>query len=173
LFPPTEENKSSKELATLVDIVPTLCDLLNITPPADARGVSLLPVFDGKSVQDEILFTFDDTKSGSSGLPSSVKNCNRLRTIRTKEWKYTRYFDALGSYEPQYELYNLIQDENEYTNLAYNPDYADRVAKMDKKLKKLERKKLLINGNTFTSYNWVDTNPMYDNFVSKPELPIK
>jgi arylsulfatase A-like enzyme len=172
LFPSTGEEKSSEELATLVDVVPTLCDLLKIATPADVRGVSLLPIFDGESVQDEILFTFDDTKSGSAGLPSSVRNCNRLRTIRTKKWKYTYYFDALGSYEPQYELYNLIDDEIEYINLAYNPEYSDVLNKMRKKLNKLERKKLLINANTFSSCKWVDTNPLFDNFVLKPKKLI-
>jgi choline-sulfatase len=90
MFP---EGKKSSELATLVDIVPTLADIVGIVPPSNARGVSLVPVMErGISVQDAILFTFDDTKSGSNSLPSSVKTTNRLRSIRTKEWKYTLLF---------------------------------------------------------------------------------
>ena len=167
LFDAESGNKSSDELATLIDIVPTLCDLLNIAPPEDCRGTSLLPIVQsGKSVQNEILFTFDDTKSGSSSLPSSVKTCNRLRSIRTKTWKFTYYFDVLGAYETQYELYDLNADPTEYTNLAYDPIYASVREELFQKLKKLEREKLLINYNkTFSSMKWVETNPNFDDYA--------
>jgi len=167
LFGNEVENKSSEELATLIDIIPTMCDLLNIEPPSDCRGTSLLPIIEsGQSVQDEVLFTYDDTKSGSSTLASSVKTCNRLRTIRTKEWKFTYYFDALGGYETQYELYDLVNDPTEYTNLAYEPKYIKVRDELFHKLKKLEREKLLIiEGKTFSSMKWVDTNPNYDDYA--------
>jgi len=162
----TDNIKSSKELATLVDIVPTICDILNIAPPSDVRGVSLLPIVNGEAVQDEILFTFDDTKSGSPSLPSSVKTSNRLRTIRTKDYKFTYYFDVLGSYETEYELYDLNNDPNEYTNLAYDEKYIEIRKELYAKLKQLEREKLLINKDkTFSSMNWVDTNPNFDNYA--------
>ena len=167
MFDAESGNKSSEELSTLIDIVPTICDLLSIAPPADCRGTSLLPIVEfGQPVQNEILFTFDDTKSGSSTLPSSVKTCNRLRTIRTKDYKFTYYFDVLGAYEPQYELYDLNADPTEYTNLAYNPNYASVRVDLSQKLKKLEREKLLVNGNkTFSSMNWVYTNPNFDDYA--------
>ena len=162
----TDDNKSTNELATLIDIIPTLCDLFGITPPADCRGTSLLPIMeDGKSVQDEILFTYDDTKSGSSTLPSSVKTCNRIRTIRTKDWKFSYYFDALGAYEAQYELYDLVNDPTEYTNLAYDPKYFNIRTQLTVKLKQLEREKLLVNKNTFSSKKWIDTNPIYQDYA--------
>tara|TARA_R110000772_G_scaffold194176_1_gene304971 strand:+ start:3204 stop:4781 length:1578 start_codon:yes stop_codon:yes gene_type:complete len=168
MFP---EGKKSSELATLVDIVPTLADIVGIVPPSNARGVSLVPVMErGISVQDAILFTFDDTKSGSNSLPSSVKTTNRLRSIRTKEWKYTYYFDALGSYQTQYELYNLIMDEDELENLAYNPEYSDTREKLHKELLQLEESKLRINvlkeqGNQYETKKWVETNAIFDTYA--------
>jgi choline-sulfatase len=140
---------------------------LNIAPPSDCRGTSLLPIVEeGKSVQDEILFTFDDTKSGSSTLPSSVKTCNRMRTIRTKDYKFTYYFDALGAYEAQFELYDLNNDPSESTNLAYDPNYFNIRTQLTVKLKQLEREKLLVNFNkTFSSMKWVDTNPNFDDYA--------
>ena len=162
----TDNNKSTYELATLIDVIPTMCDLLGITPPSDCRGTSLLPIMEeGKSVQEEILFTYDDTKSGSSTLPSSVKTCNRIRTIRTKDWKFSYYFDALGAYEAQYELYDLVNDPTEYTNLAYDPKYFNIRTQLTVKLKQLEREKLLVNDNTFSSMTWVDTNPVYQDYA--------
>ena len=167
LFDVESGNKASDELATLIDIIPTLCDLLSIAPPSDCRGTSLLPIVEsGQSVQDEILFTFDDTKSGSSTLPSSVKTCNRIRSIRTKDWKFNYYFDVLGAYESQYEMYDLNADPSEYINLAYNPKYASVRDDLTQKLNKLEREKLLVNYNkTFSSMRWVDTNPNFDDYA--------
>ena len=40
-------------------------------------------------------------------------------TLRSKEWRYTRYFDGSE------ELYNQITDSNEWTNLALFPEYDD------------------------------------------------
>jgi arylsulfatase A-like enzyme len=165
LFP---DGKSSQELATLVDILPTLADMVKVDVPTDVRGVSLLPIIEtGEGVQEEILFTFDDTKSGSASLPSSVMAANRLRSIRTKEWKYTYYFDALGSYYKEFELYNLLEDENEENNLAYNSDFRTQMIREDlhKRLKRLEETKLKINEHTFVSFNWVETNANFDNYA--------
>jgi arylsulfatase A-like enzyme len=163
LFP---EGKSSDELATLVDILPTLADMVNVAVPSDVRGVSLLPIIEsGEPVQEEILFTFDDTKSGSASLPSSVMAANRLRSIRTKEWKYTYYFDALGSYYKEFELYNLLEDENEEDNLAYNSDFKEIREDLHKRLKRLEETKLKINEHTFVSFNWVETNANFDTYA--------
>jgi arylsulfatase A-like enzyme len=163
LFP---EGKSSHELATLVDILPTLADMVNVAVPSDVRGVSLLPIIEsGEPVQEEILFTFDDTKSGSASLPSSVMAANRLRSIRTKEWKYTYYFDALGSYYKEFELYNLLEDENEENNLAYNSDFKEIREDLHKRLKRLEETKLKINEHTFVSFNWVETNANFDTYA--------
>ena len=160
------QSTSSEELATLVDVLPTVCSILGIAAPADVRGVDLTPIIDGQSVQDEILFTFDDTKSGSASLPSSVKNANRIRAIRTKDYKFSYYFDALGSYETQCELYDLNEDPDEYTNLAYDRKYAGIRKKLYTKLKQLEREKLLINEDkTFSSKKWVDTNPNFQDYA--------
>jgi arylsulfatase A-like enzyme len=163
LFP---DGESSQELATLVDILPTLADMVKVDVPTDVRGVSLLPIIEtGEGVQEEILFTFDDTKSGSASLPSSVLAANRLRSIRTKEWKYTYYFDALGSYYKEFELYNLLEDKDEVNNLAYNPKFKEIRKDLHKRLKGLEKTKLKINEHTFVSFDWVETNANFDNYA--------
>jgi len=168
LFP---QGIQSMELATLVDVLPTLIDIMGVESPSNLRGVSLLPVMEtGESVQDSILFTFDDTKSGSNNLPSSVKTTNRLRTIRTKEWKYTYYFDALGSYQRQFELYNLIDDENEVNNLAYSPKYKEIREDLHRQLLQFEEEKLRINevkesDNEYETKTWVETNAVFETYA--------
>ena len=168
-FPSSVEHKSSYELATLIDILPTLSNFVDLPVPTDCRGVNLLPIIESNEpAQDSILFTFDDTKSGSNNLSSSVRTCNRLRTIRTKMWKYTYYFDALNSYETQYELYNLHEDKDEINNLAYSDDLEIQLIKKElhHKLKKLEIEKLRINDNaTFRSLAWIETNGNFQTYA--------
>ena len=173
LFP---EGQKSDELATLVDIYPTVATLAGVDINSfnpDYRGVDLTTIMDGGSAQDSILFTFDDTKSGSSGLPSSVMTVNRLRSIRTKKWKYTYYFDSLGAYETQYELYYVGKDneekelfnDNEYTNLAYDDRFQKIRNKLHIKLKELEDKKLINNQNTAKFKKWIDTNANFETYA--------
>ena len=165
------KGESSNELASLIDVVPTLCSLLGVNPPSDTRGVDLTPIIEeGTSVQDAILFTFDDTKSGSTlASPSSVKNCDRLRTVRTKDWKFTRYFHVLGAYKEQYELYDLNNDTPELNNLAYNPKYASQRLVMEKLLRKLEVEKLQNRQATNKDKTWIETNPLYQDFINVNE----
>ncbi len=140
-------HKQSMALATLVDIMPTFIELANVSnPPTGLAGTSLLPIIeDGTPVQDSILFTYDDTKAGSNSQLSAVKAANRIRCIRTEKWKFDIYFDALGTYYNQYELYDLVNDPSEYTNLAYNPEYKEIRDELERQLHQLEIAKLRVN----------------------------
>ncbi|MCB9046071.1 MAG: sulfatase-like hydrolase/transferase [Chitinophagales bacterium] len=135
----------SDALATLVDIMPTLMELANVAePPTNLAGTSLLPIItEGRPVQDSILFTFDDTKAGSNNKWSAVNAANRIRCIRTENWKFDYYFDAMGTYANQYELYDLANDPLETTNLAYDKSYKTQRDELEQQLKQLEITKLL------------------------------
>lgn len=139
--------KQSMALATLIDIMPTFIEMANVSnPPTGLAGTSLLPIMeDGTPVQHSILFTYDDTKAGSNSQLSAVKAANRIRCIRTEKWKYDIYFDALGTYYNQYELYNLIDDPLEMTNLAYDPAYREVRQDLENQLHQLEIEKLRVN----------------------------
>ena len=145
--------RKTDHLASLIDIMPTLADIVNIKKPLKVlQGKSLLPIIkEGKPVQDSIMFTFDDTKASSADYASAVFAANRIRCIRTKDWKYAYYFHALGSYPMAYELYRLSDDpDNEMTNLAYDPAYESVRIDLHKKLKeseeKLLRRKAIVDG---------------------------
>ncbi len=138
------KTQNSMALATLVDIMPTFMELANVSnPPTGLAGTSLTPIIkDGTPVQHSILFTYDDTKAGSNSQWSAVKAANRIRCIRTEKWKYTYYFDAAGAYYNQYELYDLVNDPLEYTNLAYDPAYKKTREELEQQLHHLEVAKL-------------------------------
>lgn len=145
LFPPDAEYKQTMKLASLVDLMPTLASITGATPPSGLRGVDLTPLLEtNEAVQESILFTYDDTKAGANSMPSAVRAANRVRCIRTEEWKFTTYFDALGAYPTEHELYNLIADPDEVTNLAYDEAFSSIRKEMEESLKKLEVSKLLV-----------------------------
>lgn len=153
LFPAPDPNqppqgpRSSQNLASLIDVLPTIAALTGAPAPEGLRGVDLTPVLaQDEPVQDAVLFTFDDTKASANNVSSAVKAANRLRCIRTTEWKYVHYFHALGAYPDEYELYDL-RDPNatEYENLAYDPAFQDKRQELAQQLQELTRQKLLRN----------------------------
>ncbi|MBL4710163.1 MAG: sulfatase-like hydrolase/transferase [Flavobacteriales bacterium] len=139
-----QKQQNSFSLATLADIFPTFIDIANIeNAPTGLAGTSLLPILENDTpVQKSILFTYDDTKAGSNSSWSQVNAANRIRCIRTEKWKFDMYFDTLGTYYNQYELYDLINDPQEATNLAYDPECAEVREQLEKELHALEIKKL-------------------------------
>lgn len=152
LFPEADKKKATQHLASLIDIMPTIAAITGATPPEDLRGTSLLPLLnEDKPVQDAILFTFDDTKASSADKASVVKAANRIRTVRTAEWKYTHYFDALGGYPDEFELYDL-RDKNalEYDNLANDPAYKEKRKEMAELLQQQIKQKLYIKPQDFS-----------------------
>lgn len=52
------------------------------------------------------------------------------RSIRTREWLYTRFLDGVG--EP--ELYDLVADPEQWTSVADDPAHAEVVAALDARL---------------------------------------
>lgn len=98
--------------AGLIDMIPTLAGLLQLEPPTYIKGhdlsaVVLNPDGDHPDLPESHLFTFDDVKSGNKNIPQTVNAADRIRCVRTKDWKYARYFDANGSYLEEYELYYI------------------------------------------------------------------
>ncbi len=139
LFPSARETDA---LASLVDVMPTLATLAGADAPG-ARGEDLTPVLahaaepDAEmlqavgvslesvaqhaapraSVQDSVLFTYDDHKAGSA-LDDVAAPPNRVRCVREAERKYAVYFDPQGRAEPEYEMYDLGNDPEEALNLV-------------------------------------------------------
>jgi arylsulfatase A-like enzyme len=138
LFP---EGRTTDQLASTIDILPTLASLLNVKQPEGLRGVDLSPIIQNPDSQEdlrtEVLFTFDDFRV-ESDKPSAVPAPNRIRCVRTKDWKYARYFHADSSYKEEYEMYDLQNDKTELDNVAWpgSPRY-EEVREEREKLKLL------------------------------------
>jgi arylsulfatase A-like enzyme len=134
----------SDALVTQLDIFPTLCELLDLEPPAGLEGRSLMPLIRGEETEiNEAIFA--EVSYHAAYEPQ--------RAVRTQRWKYIRRFGewehpvmanvddspskdvwlAHGWRErhvPRETLYDLIFDPGESNNLAHDPDYAEPLAEM-------------------------------------------
>lgn len=106
LLPP---GRTSAVLARHVDVLPTLLDLLDVSPSSPMHGASLLP-------------TLDDVETPArTALLEAVGSLRRndarswLAGIRTDRFKYV--FGAYSDDIPE-ELYDLVADPSERHNLA-------------------------------------------------------
>ena len=137
LFPQAAQTTA---YATLVDLVPTLASLCGIPSWkwSYLPGKNLTPILLGNqaTVQDTLLFTFDDEYAGQISAPPYITEPCHIRCIihkdATGEWKYARYYDPAGQAAEEYEMYCLKNgagvavDPEELDNLANpgSPNYA-------------------------------------------------
>ncbi len=155
--------------AALVDLMPTLASLANIPSPErwNMQGVDLSPILanPATSVQDDILFVYDDEDAGlangmltANGQPI-VRQPNHIRALRLRdpdgEWLYARYFDPDAVEPDQLEMYHLTDgngqqvDIDEIDNLASSssphyaePFYVAKRATLAQRLATLEEERL-------------------------------
>ncbi len=140
LFPKAAQTDA---LVSHVDFLPTLASLA--AAPKQARsnweGVDysklVLNPASNRSVQDYVVFTYDDYQSGQKN-PPYPKPPNHIVSIREGRWKLARYYDPKGRRPPQWEMYDLKTDPLEVHNLAHKGH--KRTPEQDKELKRLKLK---------------------------------
>jgi arylsulfatase A-like enzyme len=100
----TTPGARSSAPVSLMDIYPTLVELAGIELPAHVEGRSLVPLLvdPGRSWDHPVLSTYG---YGNHSVVST-------------RYRYIRYVDGSE------ELYDLIEDPNEWTNLAGSPRFA-------------------------------------------------
>jgi arylsulfatase A-like enzyme len=135
-------------LLSHVDVYPTLCELLGISPPSWLEGRSFLPIVRGEKaeINEEV---FAEVTYHAAYEPK--------RAVRTQRWKYIRRFgdrhspvlpncdDGLSKSLwveygwkqhrlPEEDLYDLIFDPGEHQNLAPDPQYKETLIEMRARL---------------------------------------
>ena len=135
-------------MVSQIDIYPTLCELLDVEPPAWLEGRSFVPLVAGAAdeINEEI---FGEVSYHAAYEPK--------RAVRTQRWKYIRRFDQWPTTtmpnidngpSKQYlmrnglaqrtvhqeALYDLLYDPNEACNLVYDPAYAGALTEMRNRL---------------------------------------
>ena len=87
----------------LIDLAPTVLDLLGVQPPAHYEGETLRP--------------FLDDPDGAEGDPVMTWMQGNF-SIRDEQYRYTRYIDGSE------ELYDVVADPKQFNNLASEPALA-------------------------------------------------
>lgn len=110
----------SNALVYLLDLFPTVCDLVGTSIPDGLDGKSLKPVIEGKQpkVRDTLFLSYRDVQ----------------RAIRDDRYKLIRYPQVNVT-----QLFDLQADPDELNNLANNPDQADRVKKLTTELERWQK----------------------------------
>jgi len=106
---------STRSLAELVDLYPTLADLAGLTAPGPLDGQSLAPVL-ASPAQEVRTAAFTQAYNGYS--------------VRTDRWRYSEWAEGAEGRQ----LYDLLVDPQETTNLAGAAEHASVVADLSARL---------------------------------------
>lgn len=103
-----------EQVVSHVDILPTLCEYLSLSPAHKMDGRSLMPLLRGKEDQEEgcAYIQYDGNGSCSNFQRCIVKGRYKLIVDLFKDETY-------------YELYDLKQDVQETENLMFDPSYRE------------------------------------------------
>jgi len=135
---------------TLVNVTPTILDLLRIKTSIRFDGKSLVPAMNGRRRPPDTEFY--------------ITECTWMRKHgwRTPEWKYIHALEPDFHFKPEVELYNLIDD----------PDVTVNLARKEKKVCAMLEERML-DWIAKREKETGNTNPMYTNlhWHGSPEVP--
>jgi arylsulfatase A-like enzyme len=140
------EGARDSSMVNLVDVVPTLLELQGMEIPRSMHGRGL-PLITNAAPRDATFseygaggppFTMEDLRElpkpyGRRALMTSLQwreAEGRRKMVRTREWKYVH--DPMG--EDLDELYDLVNDPWELTNVAADPANRDVIQEMQLRL---------------------------------------
>ncbi|MBN1509048.1 MAG: sulfatase-like hydrolase/transferase [Sedimentisphaerales bacterium] len=109
--PGIPRGKSTTAFSYLLDVFPTLCDLIGVPCPSDVEGESLRPLWEGKKdrVRDSVFLPYIEIQ----------------RAVRDERWKLICYPKI--SYM---QLFDLQADPDEKTNLIDRAESAEQVERL-------------------------------------------
>lgn len=106
------QGETSEALISNIDLLPSVLALLEVSTPHYVEGKNIAPTWTGRDIQDHIFAEYYHT-------------LDPCRMVREKRYKY------IHTEEDICELYDLENDPLESINLAWYPQYADRVRRME------------------------------------------
>ncbi len=121
--PGIPEGQRSDALCYLLDVFPTLCDVVDLPTPDSVEGRSLAPIVQGSS-----------DAGGYESLFFAYMDCQRA--VRDDRWKLVEYF---GEADRVTQLFDLAADPHETANLASAPDMDEQVKRLRGELERWQR----------------------------------
>ena len=148
------ENGRSDLHVSIVDVFPTVCELIGAKIPENSQGRSLLPYINGVNIsKDEFDSAYCEYGLGGRHFPKAYFDAHKEEITNQCLGQGVRYFDLnmvalagvmrmvrMGDYKLIYndvqqgELYNLKNDPAEMNNLFDVPEYRDVRTRMVEKL---------------------------------------
>ncbi|MGQ9455280.1 MAG: sulfatase family protein [Armatimonadota bacterium] len=132
-----------RDYVHMKDITPTILELLGIKTDIQFDGRSLVPLFEGKPIEQEPEYYLTEA------------TWMRKHGWRTPEWKYIHALEPDFHFKPRIELYNLLKDPEENHNVAKeNPEV---VRMLEKRMQNWIAKRERETGHTnpiYTNLNW-------------------
>ena len=124
------------EFALNVDIAPTILDLAGESPAPGMQGSSLVPLWKNDAIPWRKDFYYEH-HFRPTWVPTDHGNIPSSEGVRTKDWKYVRYFAE----EPVYEqLFDLQSDPLETNNLADKQEFEQRKQSLRSRMLELRGK---------------------------------
>ncbi|MEL6104973.1 MAG: sulfatase [Planctomycetota bacterium] len=102
----------TRSMTELVDLYPTICELMGQEVPAHAQGTSLLPVVADAAVD----------------VKAEALSFHKGTSIRDRDWHYIRYDDGSE------ELYEMKSDPGETANLIGRAEHAETSKRLRERL---------------------------------------
>ncbi|WP_461729255.1 sulfatase family protein [Enterococcus sp. LJL98] len=146
-LPTLDKRKDITGLVSQLDVVPTLCDYLQIQPEFPVRGKSLRPLIERSEEVNQTLFF--EMNFHTSYEPA--------RAVRSKRFKYIEYLEDYERYQlsnindsrvkdfyienglgnclkAKKQFYDLYLDPDEKNNRINHPEYFEEIQTMQKQL---------------------------------------
>lgn len=105
--PGLPEGAATKALVELVDLYPTLCDLVGLPRPGHLHGTSFAPIL---------------KNPGSPGRPAAFSRFSGCEAVKTARYLYTEWVDEAGRITPM--LFDHLNDPGENENIANREESA-------------------------------------------------
>jgi arylsulfatase A-like enzyme len=138
--------------AELLDIYPTLIELAGAPQRDDLEGISLAPQLRDAATKRE--------------RPAITSHNQGNHGIRSDNWRYIRYADGTE------ELYDIVNDPNEWHNLADRPEHAATIAEHKKWLPKVDRPLAPGSANRVLTYDKTTDEAVWEGATVKRTDPI-
>ena len=136
----------------LLDLYPTLIDLCGLAERTDLEGISLKPQLIDANAQ--------------RSHPAITTHNQGNHAVRTESWRYIRYADDSE------ELYDLVNDPQEWTNLAGRADYFAVIAEHQKWLPKRDVPPAVNSAHRVLTYDRKTDEAIWEGTVIRRIDPI-
>ncbi len=137
-----EAGATTDAMALNVDVAPTFLELAGLEVPDEVQGESLVPVLSGQTPdgwRTSMYYRYWMHRDGAHNVPAHYG-------VRTETHKLICYYNdplgqlgANGPVDPvEWELFDLVADPLETTNVIDRPEYADVLADLQAELARLQ-----------------------------------